>query len=55
VLEESDGLNLRVVRSVASVDVTAVADMVNAPAHGVPRCLEDFEPASPLNLLSAGR
>ncbi|OGB06791.1 MAG: hypothetical protein A3E25_09550 [Burkholderiales bacterium RIFCSPHIGHO2_12_FULL_69_20] len=46
VLEESDGLKLRVVRSVATADMTAMAGMVKAPARGVPRRLEDFDPAS---------
>ena len=46
VLEESDGLKLRVVRSVATADVSAMAGMVKAPARGTPRRLEDFDPAS---------
>jgi antitoxin PrlF len=46
VLEESDGLKLRVVRSVATADMTGMAGMVKAPARGVPRRLEDFDPAS---------
>jgi antitoxin PrlF len=46
VLEESDGLKLRVVRSVATADLTGMAGMVKAPARGVPRRLEDFDPAS---------
>jgi AbrB family looped-hinge helix DNA binding protein len=46
VLEESDGLKLRVVRPVASVDITGMAGMVKARARGVPRRLEDFDPAS---------
>jgi antitoxin PrlF len=46
VLEESDGLKLRVVRSVATADMTDMAGMVKAPARGVPRRLEDFDPAS---------
>ena len=46
VLEESDGLKLRVVRSVATADMTAMAGMVKAPERGVPRRLEDFDPAS---------
>lgn len=46
VLEEPDGLKLRVVRSVATADVGSMAGMVKAPARGVPRRLEDFEPAS---------
>ena len=46
VLEESDGLKLRVVRSVAMADLTGMAGMVKAPTRGVPRRLEDFDPAS---------
>jgi antitoxin PrlF len=48
VLEESDGLKLRVVRSVATADLTGMAGMVKAPSRGVPRRLEDFDPASML-------
>lgn len=46
VLEEPDGLKLRVIRSVATADLTGLAGMVKAPACGVPRRLEDFDPAS---------
>lgn len=46
VVEESDGLKLRVVRSVATADITSMAGMVKAKARGVPRRLEDFDPAS---------
>ena len=46
VLEESDGLKLRVVRTVATADLTGLAGMVTAPTRGVPRRLEDFDPAS---------
>jgi AbrB family looped-hinge helix DNA binding protein len=46
VLEESDGLKLRVVRAVATADVTGMAGMVKAKARGVPRRLEDFDPAA---------
>ena len=46
VLEESDGLKLRVVRSVATVDMASMAGLVKAPARGVARHLEDFDPAS---------
>lgn len=52
VVEESDGLKLRVVRSVATAGVDELADMagmVKAPARGVPRRLEDFDPASMLS------
>jgi antitoxin PrlF len=46
VLEESDGLKLRVIRSVATADLTGMAGMVKASARGVPRRLDDFDPAS---------
>ena len=46
VLEESDGLKLRVIRAVPKADLTGMAGMVKAPARGVPRRLEDFDPAS---------
>jgi len=46
VVEESDGLKLRVVRAVATADMTELAGMVKAPTRGVPRRLEDFDPAS---------
>jgi antitoxin PrlF len=46
VVEESDGLKLRVVRAVATSDLTGMAGMVKAPTCGVPRRLEDFDPAS---------
>jgi AbrB family looped-hinge helix DNA binding protein len=51
-LEEPDGLQLRVVRSVATAEMTDMTDMTNmagmvkVPARGVPRRLEDFDPAS---------
>ncbi len=46
VLEESDGLKLRVLRSVATADMSDMVGMVKAPARDVPRRLEDFDPAS---------
>ncbi len=46
VLEEPDGLRLRVTRSVATADVSAMVGLVKAAARGVPRRLEDFDPAS---------
>lgn len=55
VLEESDGLKLRVVRAVATADVTVMAGMVKASAHGVPRRLEDFDPASLLTRSRRGK
>jgi antitoxin PrlF len=55
VLEESDGLKLRVVRSVASADMTGMVGMVKAPPRGVPRHLEDFDPASLLTRSRRGK
>ena len=52
VLEEPDGLKLRVVRTVATADLAAMVGMVKAPARGGPRRLEEFDPAS---LLSRSR
>jgi antitoxin PrlF len=52
VLEEPDGLKLRVIRSVSTTDLAGMAGMVKAPVRGVPRRLEDFDPAS---LLSRSR
>ena len=49
VLEEPDGLKLRVIRSVVSADLTGLAGLVKAPRRGVPRRLEDFDPASLLS------
>jgi AbrB family looped-hinge helix DNA binding protein len=55
VLEESDGLKLRVVRSVPTADMTKMAGMVKAPARGVARRLEDFDPASLLTRSRRGK
>ena len=46
VLEEADGLKLRVIRSVEPGDVTQMAGMVKASARGIPRRLEDFDAAT---------
>ena len=46
VLEEPDGLKLRVVRSIATAGMAGMAGLVTAPARGVPRHLDDFDPAS---------
>ena len=46
VSEEPDGFRLRVLRSLPSVSVKQLAGMVKAPSRGVPRRLEDFDPAS---------
>ncbi len=55
VLEESDGLKLRVIRSVTTADLTGMAGMVKASARGVPRRLEDFNPASLLTRSPTGK
>jgi len=49
VLEEADGLKLRVVRAVAAADLSGLAGMVKARTRGVPRRLENFDPASMLS------
>ena len=46
--EEADGLKLRVVRPMPVTDLAGLAGMVKAPANGVPRRLQDFDPASML-------
>jgi antitoxin PrlF len=51
-LDETDGVRLRVVRSVPKADVSKLAGMLNAPARGVPRRLEAFDPAT---LVARGR
>ncbi len=46
VLEEADGVRLRVIRSVPSANLADLAGMVTAPSRGSSRSLEDFDPAS---------
>ena len=46
VFEEADGLKLRVIRSVSTAKLNGLAGMVKAPARGVSRRLDDFDPAS---------
>jgi len=46
VIEEADGLRLRVLRPVAQADLGQLAGMVKAPARGQVRNLADFDPAS---------
>lgn len=46
VLEEPDGLRLRVQRALPTTNVAALAGLVKANACGVPRRLEDFDAAS---------
>lgn len=45
VLEEADGLRLRVLRPAATFDLSQLAGMVKAPSRGTARKLEDFQPA----------
>jgi AbrB family looped-hinge helix DNA binding protein len=52
VLEEADGLKLRVLRPVVSANLAEAAGMLKAESRGVPRSLEDFDAAS---LLSRAR
>jgi antitoxin PrlF len=52
VVEQPDGLTLRVVRAVPLADVASLAGSLKAPSKGVPRRLEDFDPAT---LLSRAR
>jgi antitoxin PrlF len=46
VLEEADGLKLRVVRPVATADLAGMAGMVKARPGGATRHQEDFDPAA---------
>lgn len=49
VLEEDDGLRLRVLRPCASAELSQLAGMAKAPGQGVPRWLEDFDPVELLS------
>lgn len=46
VVEEADGLKLRIARTVPPADLTALAVMVTAPTRGMPRDLLEFDAAS---------
>ncbi len=46
VIEDGDGLRLRVVRPTAISAVADLAGMVTAPPHGAPRRLDTFNPVS---------
>jgi antitoxin PrlF len=48
ILEEADGLRLRVINAVNTADLTSLAGMAKARSCGVTRRLENFEPASAL-------
>ena len=45
VVEQPDGLKLRIARAVEIGDVSAMAGMIKAPSRGIARRLEDFDPA----------
>ena len=45
VIEEADGIKLRVVRPAQATDMTQLAGLVKAPTKGTPRRLGDFDPA----------
>jgi antitoxin PrlF len=49
VSDELDGVRLRVLRSVPITDLSQLAGMVKAPSRGIPRRLEDFDPATLLS------
>ena len=48
ILEEADGLRLRVISAVNSADLIGLAGNSKARTRGVVRRLEDFDPASVL-------
>jgi len=45
-IEEPDGVKLRVARRVDPCDLAALAGMAKAPSRGMPRSLVNFDPAS---------
>jgi len=55
VIEEPDGLRLRVTRPVETVDVSRLAGMVRAPSRGKPRSLDDFDPVHLLKRSTGSR
>ena len=46
VIEQSDGIHLRVEHAMPSKDVSALAGMLKAPSKGKPRNLLDFDVAT---------
>ena len=46
ITEETDGLRLRLQRTVSTTPVDELAGMLTAPSRGKPRKLSDFDPAS---------
>jgi antitoxin PrlF len=55
IIEEQDGLRLRVVRSLPETDLHKLAGMVTAPSQGAPRRLLDFDPALSISSLQSRR
>ncbi len=55
VLEEADGLRLRVLQPVAMSDLSELAGMVKAPSRGATRRLEDFMNDHVLELAEMGK
>ncbi|HEY5106874.1 MAG TPA: AbrB/MazE/SpoVT family DNA-binding domain-containing protein [Caulobacteraceae bacterium] len=53
-VEESDGVKLRVVRSVRKGDLAGLAGLARAPTRGMPRSLADFDPAALLGPRQVG-
>ena len=50
VIEDGDSLRLRVVRPVETTDLKGLAGLVRAPTRGIPRRLEEFDPATLLRV-----
>lgn len=46
VIEEEDGLRIRVVKPIKKTDLSHLVGMARAKSLGTPRRLEDFDPAS---------
>jgi antitoxin PrlF len=55
VVEEPDGVRLRVVRPVATADISQLAGLVKAPKRNTPKRLEDFDAAALLKHPSRGK
>ncbi len=51
IVEDSDGLRLRVINPINKADLTSLAGMAKARSRGGPRSLEDFDPALALRSL----
>ena len=55
IIEEADGVKLRVARAVERSYILALAGMVKAPSRGTPRSVADFDPASLLSRRAKAR